>query len=1818
METGLSGHPLIPQLPSSGPGPLFYLLDRLGEVGGAASVRRLKCVLDSLEFIERYFAGVAGGLLRKLEDPPNLRPLVQNADRGHGLRRLLRFCLNRLKLHSEAPGVEDLFACFYLHGKQSLPYSHSRWMGLVSGDDLASSDLDWNYATALEKLSAPAARSVLATSIQNLSEVLQSLVEGGTAFFEAYEHFARLDEEGWQCTLRKGDLFIELTPPVPTRLIPLEAQVPTSTPQTEDELLLTDIPFAPPYPSAPSTESAQEEVIALGGLSETLEETPPEEVLVTPPVQVQIVTDHEVDLLRWSTAELKSFKDSLQQIYPPLDLDRVPREYLNKLSRFISSVSSGYILLEGKQGSGKTLLTEAFRNSLMESGLQVTPLLFSVKNQFYPDTDTFLEQLNESLRIEFGATHKTFEALHPEVIKDLNTRNPGDSRSRRFSSFLSELKLVNGTPLVLLLDGIDEGPEQGRLHDSLFSYLPRELPTDIYIVVSYHPDRVRQQEKDILEAIHAGPSLRLTLSAEDALYRDFLERFLSWSGYGPLTENLVETLLERSGNRLATAQHFLDGLRCELLEDKNDLPPAELVYEGILNRLYEQVPDRYLDLFLLLATSDEPVNGEELSALGISRTDVLELVHSLPSLFHCHQERRLGLSLAHRSLRLHIQRTFLTSYANSCLRLGKRALERTRQTEFSVLPIKRELEWLGESLRRLVRWATDSQEPNFLAEVCADPTVNRLRRRVFAAMEERVLYHRKVLVLDTFIQALRQLVEVEKRESFREELAWSFSSRALSYYHLGHYPRASKDIEKALKHFRVLIDEEGRENLRNGLAATYNRRSEVYRGLKEWSRALTDADRAVLNYESVVGSGRSDLTSLWMLARHNRAEIYRALKSYHQAETDLRIAFDGYTKLVERENRRDLRPQLADVHKSRALLALDQGNLESALSSANAGLELLETLVQQENYEHLRNELASIYNDRGAILSQMGVLDEAERDYASAIAIRTYLVAEGRIDLRTDLANTYANRGLCQIPRCEYEEAQESFDRAVEILDRLVEEEKREDLYADRAFALNCRGSLFRLKREYDLAREDLTAAVGDYRLAVVSLGTEHLEALAGTLNSLAEVSLLSGDHDLARKSCERVLEIFEEKLSPERREALTRERAAAHHNLGVLLQEENDLLGAEEELKRSIELLTRLVETDGQPELVGELASSLLCYAKLPTQNANERLKLASRALALFKSSQSPDMLPKLVETYLLRASAFKNLGSFGSALDDVSAAIDRLKTTYRNEPSSGLAMISALLERASLYRELKDPQTSLQDLERARETISSLKHLSSSAMELRQCHVLLEHVRLLSIGGEEDFEASLKLLQELDARLENLPLNRLASAEYNDLRRRSIRTFKGLRLLALMPTREESDYELAVNRLSLLLETAHALQPNFRSLLESDWHRDQDVDPITRLHTQRGWSLVKLGRLEEALADFETTLAALPKVSAETGPDILEYVAEVESGRGAILDSLGRLEEAVSAYSRGVEAFGHRPESALSPQRASCLNSRALLLQKLGRYEAALDDLDPAIEIARSNLQRRELLQRSIEKVRLLRQLGRPEESLETLRDSLISIPIGSALEPHEELQLRLGVYELTGDTDERNEALVRTLRLLTSELRLNPERWRDTASRLVDQLPLPDQSVTGREIEALIVSFLEALLRDHPTGYTPLTETILRRAARLSEIDPDDTDLATLSASLYCLATSFCYLEYQKYGNKSLPRLVRCYLLTAQQLVSADPPRQLSALAKGIEAITRAVTLSPPTGELEVEVNNMARLWLALPPSRLVSAGLSKMTLQKLRRW
>ena len=261
MEIGLTGHLPLPTLPEEKPAPLHHLLERLRRSLDRSTLAKLRATLDCLEFLERYFTGFAGGLARKLEDSTELATLMANSSSTAGLRRLFRYALNRLEPHAAHESVRDLGHCFFLHGKRSLPFSHARWIGLGSGGEPSVDSSGWSYDTYFENLASRGDEAAVNEALRQTMEVLQSWLESALGFFESHHHFARLDEFGWQCTVRKGDTFVELVPPLPARLIPVEAQAPSVAPSTEDESSLFQSEHAPRASASP--EPSVEEATAV-------------------------------------------------------------------------------------------------------------------------------------------------------------------------------------------------------------------------------------------------------------------------------------------------------------------------------------------------------------------------------------------------------------------------------------------------------------------------------------------------------------------------------------------------------------------------------------------------------------------------------------------------------------------------------------------------------------------------------------------------------------------------------------------------------------------------------------------------------------------------------------------------------------------------------------------------------------------------------------------------------------------------------------------------------------------------------------------------------------------------------------------------------------------------------------------------------------------------------------------------------------------------------------------------------------------------------------------------------------------------------------------------------------------------------------------------------------------------------------------------------------------------------------------------------------------------------------------------------------------
>jgi Flp pilus assembly protein TadD len=103
-------------------------------------------------------------------------------------------------------------------------------------------------------------------------------------------------------------------------------------------------------------------------------------------------------------------------------------------------------------------------------------------------------------------------------------------------------------------------------------------------------------------------------------------------------------------------------------------------------------------------------------------------------------------------------------------------------------------------------------------------------------------------------------------------------------------------------------------------------------------------------------------------------------------------------------------------------------------------------------------------------------------------------------------------------------------------------------------------------------------------------------------------------------------------------------------------------------------------------------------------------------------------------------------------------------------------------------------------------------------------------------------------------------------------------------------------------------------------------------------------GADLVKQGKLDEALMEFQQAIALDPRLAA------------AQANLAYVCDRLGRMAEAIVAYKRAIE---------LDPQNGTLFNNLGVLYTKKGQQEEAVAMLEQGIKIDPSN----SLLQKNLE---------------------------------------------------------------------------------------------------------------------------------------------------------------------------------------------------------------------------------------------------------
>lgn len=1477
----------------------------------------------------------------------------------------------------------------------------------------------------------------------------------------------------------------------------------------------------------------------------------------------------------WTPEQLDAVRAAVERACPALGPNLRPGYLIDHVAEFISRLSCGYLLVQGARGTGKSLLTHSLGPGL-ESVLPV--ISFPIRANLQGDFQTFIEVLDEHLRIDEGAMRANFRPLGHRVTRELNIRYPGSQCAERFMAYLSQLALLNGTRYLLVLDGLDEIFEGAESQVLLSDFLPEAPPEGVYLVLTYREDGCPRRTGRKLAALqHSGAQL-LTLDVSEPAYRQLVEAHLD--RLPPPAGISRERVLEQARGRLAFARHLVEGLRCGLFT-ATDLPTPDALYDRVLEGLERRAGERLLKLFLLCATSYDPVHIEELSSLGIDSGVVIDILAAMPSLFRYSRElHACGLFLAHEAFRQHLQENYAGRYSQACERLAGRAARELLavvepgQSEFNIAP-----EGLRSRFDRLYRWLLDSQNAELMYRAVASFELRRLREEVCARLEDQGRFHHKLSILDGFKECLAVLVGKLGRADLREDLAWAHNSRGLTYLKVGQFARCLEEIERAVIHFRLLVDQEGQEELRNGLAAAFNRRSEALRFLGRHAEALESAELAVSEYYLVVVRlGRTELRYLLALALVNRGVTYRLVGELNRARNDLDGAVELYSELVFAEGQRQRCRLLAEAQHARASLALLADDPAQAAQDCTAALGLLQHLP-----EDVRNERAAVCNDRGAALHRLGAFAEARDAYHQAISLRTELISEGRLDLRGELASSLTHRGLVLSQLEDELAALEDHTRSLAYRSRLIEVEGQHELRLARGFTYLCRGaSLSGLGRRRE-ALQDYEKSIDDY---VYGLSSQQLGPAA--LGELASAYLCAGllhlelrEFEPAVDRCGHALELLAE--SPA-------DLALARNNRGEAYRHLGDGELAEEDFTEAIALYSRLVHDEGRHELVPHLAQSHLNRAAVAQAlgDGEHAVKDCSRAVVLFGSAleRQPDagLRLRLGRTFALRGLSQLGLEAYDAALDDVSRAVAEFEAVEEG----GEELARALVDRAQVLAAVGQHARAVEDYQRAIEKLGKGNAEVSRALLLR-CRSLLKLAD--TAGATQDVLRAYRLTPSLFGAEEMANLHNL------------ILTLKqqGGRLL------REGSREASIEVYDQAVELCSALVDDGQHALETE---------LAEVLNYRGWARTLGGDLEGALADFGRSIDL--HLAQDADGDQSGSLAWAHNHRGVTLDRAGRTLEAEQDYTAAIELYRDCVEARLELRAplATAWTNRGLLHLRQGRAAEGAADLGQAITIRR-----------------VLAREDKRLDQLDLLATTLMSR--AGAYQTLEQTAEASGDYqEASGylfrlvDEQHRSERRADLCRCLLDQARLEgagaARTWALVAVTL-GRLALDGMPVSAAELAQV----LEGTRAQQPSP--ELTDAVVTLGQQLLQVPAPsgwgrapDLWLALgnwypeRQADFLTLATTYCAQEVQLFGRPSLPRLLHCLHSLGTSLRRCAPPAFLGLTGPAFALLASSLEGWEAGDALSREINNTAKVWQALPGALVAKTGVRRGLFTELRRW
>ncbi len=328
--------------------------------------------------------------------------------------------------------------------------------------------------------------------------------------------------------------------------------------------------------------------------------------------------------------------------------------------------------------------------------------------------------------------------------------------------------------------------------------------------------------------------------------------------------------------------------------------------------------------------------------------------------------------------------------------------------------------------------------------------------------------------------------------NFTKEFEWRDTERGSIYNELAGYYQNGGDFAKSEEFYKKALQAVPVKTS----AQLYNNIAFNYVSLLQNNGNYTEAERLLVDIESELKSGDPALQFIFL---QNTGSLYHAKGDLAKAENQyakaLQLAGSTYG---ESSN------QYADILLRQATLAKDKGAYDLSEPIFKRALSLVDAKS---------TEAAAIYNNLGILYQLMGRLDEAEKQFESALTIYTNSPSSNHSDYiltEENLATLYSLKG--------------DNDKALELLSHTVE--KNKEVFGSQspnyAISLHNYASLLQKFKRVGEAKILFEEALD---IQKNSFGTNH-PSYANTLHNLAILAADSKDYNEASRLMNEVIRI--------------------------------------------------------------------------------------------------------------------------------------------------------------------------------------------------------------------------------------------------------------------------------------------------------------------------------------------------------------------------------------------------------------------------------------------------------------------------------------------------------------------------------------------------------------------------------------------------------------------------------------------------------------------------------------------------------------------